>query len=124
MTDIPAELTAIHAALVEKIGCQPLIEPSLTILQSGKCSIFLYLGRDSNPYEGVVGTSPEKTLAAACAFIAALPNPETRAKQTWQGKLGKVIDEGHALNLPDEVMQPLRQGSQAMTENLLTGPTT
>jgi hypothetical protein len=31
-----------------------------------------------------------------------------------------VIDRGHALSLPNEVMTPLRQGSQAMTENLLT----
>jgi hypothetical protein len=34
--------------------------------------------------------------------------------------VAKVIDEGHDLNLPDNVMAPLRASSQAMTENLLT----
>jgi hypothetical protein len=42
------------------------------------------------------------------------------ARTEWRRKLADVIDEGHALALPDEVMAPLRQGSQAMTENLLT----
>jgi hypothetical protein len=38
----------------------------------------------------------------------------------WQKGLAKVIDDGHDMNLPDNVLAPLRASSQAMTENLLT----
>jgi hypothetical protein len=49
-----------------------------------------------------------------------MPDPATAERQKWHKDLADVIDRGHAMALPDEVMQPLRQGSQAMTENLLT----
>jgi hypothetical protein len=122
--EIPAKLVAVQTALVEKIGEQPFIDIAMTIRQSGRWSILLY--RDFNGGEYKIGRitadSPAECIDEAFKFIAAMPNAENAAKQSWQGKLGKVIDEGHALNLPDDVMMPLRQGSQAMTENLLAAP--
>jgi hypothetical protein len=122
--DIPAQLTTIQAALVEKICEQPFLEVSMSVRQSGRWSILLYRGYNNVDYK--IGTinadSPDECIDEAFKFIAAMPNAENAAKQSWQGKLGKVIDEGHALNLPDDVMMPLRQWSQAMTENLLAAP--
>ena len=120
--ELTSQLVAIHAALVEKINAQPFLPPSLTLRQSGEWSIALHRDYCHGDYELriVKSDNPEACIQAALDFIAAMPDPEQAAKQNWQRSLCKVIDEGHALNLPDEVMQPLRQGSQAMTENLLT----
>jgi hypothetical protein len=122
--EIPAQLVAVQTALVEKTGEQPFIDIAMIIRQSGRWSIRLC--RDFNGGEYKIGTitagSPAECIDEAFKFIAAMPNAENAAKQAWQGKLGKVIDEGHALALPDDVMMPLRQGSQAMTENLLAAP--
>jgi hypothetical protein len=125
MTDtktLTQQLIAVHAALVEKTGEQPFVAPSLDLRQSGEWSIRLYRAYNGGKYEvgSVRSDTPEGCARAALDFIAALPSPEVKARTDWHGKLAAVIDEGHALNLPDDVMKPLRAGSQAMTENLLT----
>ena len=126
--EIVARLVALHAALVEKIGGQPYFEPKLTINQSGRCYIHLYQTSRQYADDGhellhsALGYTPAEALADAEAFVRAMPDPDARARHDWHRKLGDVIDEGHALNLPDEVMQPLRAGSQAMSENLLAAP--
>ena len=53
------------------------------------------------------------------AHIVALKSKEDEAVKAWQKDVAKVIDDGHDLNLPNNVMAPLRASSQAMTENLL-----
>lgn len=119
--EIAKQLTAIHAALVEKTGEQPFIEPYLTIGQSGKVKIYLCRAYNDGRYD--LGTATAVTMegciATAFDFIDKLPDPETAKKRKWHGKLAKVIDEGQALNIEDDVMQPLRDGSAAMSKNLL-----
>ncbi|MDA3888967.1 MAG: hypothetical protein PF443_09255 [Allgaiera sp.] len=121
--EIAARLTAIHTALVEKIGEQPFLAPDLTVSQGGKCRIDINKAYGKGSDDCYLGTAKgdtfEETLAAADAFISALPNPHETAKRGWQKKLGAVIDEGHALNLPTDVMAPLGAASQAMTKNLI-----
>ena len=122
---ITAQLVAVHAALVEKLGEQPSIAPYITLRQSGEWFLPLYKGRSSIGFEELVtakGDTPESCIKVAFDFLAAMPDLELVAKQAWQKSLGKVIDDGHALGLPDDVMQPLRQGSQSMTENLIAAP--
>ena len=120
--EIFARLTALHSALVHKLGAQPWAPPSL-LIDDRSCCVMIY---DKRPYrsDNDLHTARADTIAAciadAEAFVAAMPDPEAKAKHDWHRKLGDVIDQGHALALPDEVMKPLRQGSQAMTENLLT----
>lgn len=116
-------------ALAATMGDAGIIQPEVTILQKsgGRHAVHLGAAYDTKPFNGenyisFHSDNIDALLSKADAFIASMPDPETKAKQDWQGKLGKVIDEGHALNLPDEVMSPLRQGSQAMTENLLAAP--
>lgn len=122
LKDIPAELTVIHQMIVDRFNEQPFIEPALRIRASGKCSIGLYRDFNKGKYdlgEGK-GDTPSEAIADAKRIIAAMPDENTQKKRDWQKKLGSVIDEGHDLSLPDEVLSPLRAGSQAMTENLLT----
>lgn len=122
MTDIPARLTEIHAALVEKIGGQPRLEPILSIYQSGKHCVSLYPNDSCDRIHTAISDSIEEALTAALDYIATMPDPDARAKITWHKKLGAIIDEGHELALPDDVMKPLRASSHAMSKNLLAAP--
>jgi hypothetical protein len=119
---LTARLVALHTAIVEKTGEQPFIRMSLTLHFKGEWVINLYRAYNNGDYTlgTAKGATPEACLDAAFALVAALPDPETAARAAWHKDLAGVIDRGHALNLPNEVMTPLRQGSQAMTENLLT----
>lgn len=123
--EIQKRLDAIAAGMVDA----GLKAPEATHLHKsgGRHSVLIDCKAPSelpggNEYESFHADTPEKCLSAADEYIAKLPDPDTTAKKNWHKKLGKVIDEGHDLALPDEVMQPLRAGSQAMSENLLTGP--
>lgn len=126
MTDtatLTASLVALHSALVEKLGAQPYFAPDLTLNQSGNWAIALY--KDGGPLTTLhraTGDTAEVCLETAHAFVAAMPDRTVKARRDWHGKLATVIDEGHALSLPDDVMQPLRTGSQAMAKNLLAAP--
>ena len=122
--ELVSRLIALHSALVGKTGEQPFIEPYMTLRQRGEWEINLYRGHNGGDYTlgRAKGKTAEGCLDAAFAFVASLPDPETAARTAWHKDLAGVIDRGHALNLPDDVMQPLRAGSQAMTENLIAGP--
>jgi len=74
---------------------------------------------DRGSYKFFFGATSEEALSEAQEYIAKLPDPRTTQLRQWQKKLGEVIDEGHELALPDDVMKPLHAGSQAMTDNLL-----
>ena len=126
LKDIPAELTAIDAAIVEHFNEQPFMEASIFCRHTGIWSIYLYRDYNDGDYTfgKAQGDTPEKAIAEAKRIIAALPDENTQKKRDWQKKLGSVIDEGHDLGLPDDVMASLHTGSQAMTENLLTKETT
>ena len=124
--EIYTRVTALHSALVEKLGAQPYLGET-TINIGSTCFIGLW---DKSERDGGTGKVIHRAVAptiAACladaeAFVAAMPDPDAKARANWHSKLADVIDEGHALALPDEVMAPLRAGSQAMTENLIAGP--
>jgi len=121
---LKSELDRVNGAIVDKIGKQPFIRASLTLnfggqWRAGAC----YPDREMGErLDGRFCDTPEAAMKSLFDVVDRIPDPDTKAKRDWQGKLGSVIDEGHALNLPDEVMNPLRQGSQAMTENLLAAP--
>ena len=79
----------------------------------------------SPPYFGlrVYADNDERGIGAETSveeYIANMVSKEQRRVNAWQQGLADVIDEGHDLNLPDNVLAPLRASSQAMTENLLT----
>jgi hypothetical protein len=126
-TEISTRLTALHSALVEKLGTQPCFDPDLRVTSGGKCQISIYSAYDKGNYERLHTSTSETIVGAfvgAEAFVAAMPDPTAKAKHDWHRKLGDVIDEGHALALPDDVMTPLRASSQAMHKNLLAAPET
>lgn len=97
----------------------------LGVKSVGSCYIHLAARNGGAPVFGLddhkifFGDTPEECFAEARDFISKIPDPRSAQRRQWQKKLGAVIDEGHELELPDEVMGPLHAGSQAMTDNLL-----
>jgi hypothetical protein len=120
LKDIPAALVDIHTKLVEKLGGQPYLEPSISVTQSGKWSISLYKLHGLTGGQRISSDNPTDTIQQAIDFIAGIVSKEEQRVIDWQKGLAKVIDDGHDMNLPDNVLAPLRASSQAMTENLLT----
>ena len=119
--DIPAALVDIHTKLVEKLGGQPWTDTSIHCESSGNWVIYLHpVNIQCKDLERLSSDNPTDTIKAALDFIAGMVSKEEQRVIDWQKDVAKVIDEGHDLNLPDNVMAPLRASSQAMTENLLT----
>lgn len=123
--EIQKRLDELAVAMTE--AAIPTPEATLMVKSGGRHSIHLDCRYDANSFDGknykiFTGHDIDALLSRAFEYITAMPDPDTAAKHAWQRKLGTVIDEGHALNLPDEVMVPLRTGSQAMAENLLAAP--
>jgi hypothetical protein len=117
--DIPAALVDIHTKLADKLGGQPCIEPYLKCSQAGKWTIGLWFTEPSL-IGRAQGDTPTDVINAAFTIISGMVSKEEQIVIDWQKDLAKVIDDGHDLNLPDNVLAPLRASSQAMTENLLT----
>ena len=119
IADINAALNGIASAMTEK----GILEPRANIhfYQGGRVQGFLHAsspigGRHCVSFYGYYATD---ILADMLAHVVALKSAEDEAVMAWQKDVAKVIDDGHDLNLPNNVMAPLRASSQAMTENLL-----
>jgi len=123
-SEMHAQLDRANGLLVEKLGRQPYMWLHLTLHDTGHWSVGGAYADSTmkQRIQGDLADTPEKAFASIFAVLDAMPDPDTAAKRQWQVGLAKVIDEGHGLNLPDDVMAPLREGSQAMTDNLLAGP--
>jgi len=121
-----SELERANRLLVEKLGKQPYMWLDLRLRDTGRWAVTGAYA-DSTMEQRIAGDfveTPEEAFTSIFAVLNAMPDPEAAAKHKWQVKLADVIDEGHSLNLPEDVMGPLRQGSLAMTENLLTSDVT
>ena len=118
--DIHAALDGIAAAMTDKgiINPKPQIELKAGDTVTGWLFAYSLIGGKSSIR--FAGGSAADVIADMLAYIVALKSADEERVAAWQKDVAKVIDEGHDLNLPDNVMAPLRASSQAMTENLLT----
>lgn len=117
--DINTALDDISAVMTEKGIFDP--RPEITFKQDGRLLGWLHAGspigaRDCVPF---YGSCAPIVLADMLAHVVGLKSVDEERVIAWQKDLAHVIDEGHDLNLPDNVLNPLRSSSQAMTENLL-----
>jgi hypothetical protein len=117
--DIHAALDGIAAAMIDKGIVNPL--PEIEFKQGGRIDGWLHASSLMGGERCVQfnGHSATTILAEMLDHVVALKSKEEEAVMAWQKDVAKVIDDGHDLNLPDNVMAPLRASSQAMTENLL-----
>ena len=116
--DINAALDGIAAAMTDKGIVRP--EPKISFTQ-GRVSGWLHANSPigGENYVLIQADAATTVFANMLAHVVALESREDEAVAAWQKDVAKVIDDGHDLNLPDNVMAPLRASSQAMTENLL-----
>jgi hypothetical protein len=117
--DIHAALDGIASAMTDKGIVNP--RQSIDFKQDGRVQGWLHASSPIGDETCVpfYGNSATLLLDEMLAHVVALKSKEEEAVATWQKDVAKVIDDGHDLNLPDNVMAPLRASSQAMTENLL-----
>ena len=117
--DIHAALDGIAAAMTDKGIEDP--RPDIQFKQDGRVLGWLHGAGDIGGKSCVsfYGHSATIVLDDMLDHVVALKSKEEEAVMAWQKDVAKVIDKGHDLNLPDNVMAPLRASSQAMTENLL-----
>lgn len=66
------------------------------------------------------GECPDIALAKMDAFIAEMPSAETLAQHDFMDALGKVIDQGRAIGIETEFMNPLSQTMRQLSENVIT----
>lgn len=119
---IDDRLFAIHEALVEKLEKQPFLEPTLRRAPGEPWRISIYrefIQGGDYLLCTLQAPSIEKVISEAEAFVAKVPALRDMRVQDFQKKLAKVIDEAEALSLPNNVVTPLREGSQALANNLL-----
>lgn len=119
MTDNPtiqqveADVSALDDALVEKGIERPSCDYTV------RDRSFFYLsgrGLDSQFFRGEYPDA----LAAAKAYIAALPSPEAAVLVEYQKKVAGAVDYATEHALDEKIVAPLRGVSEAIHENLLT----
>jgi hypothetical protein len=117
--DIHAALDGIAAAMTDKGIVNP--RPEIEFKQGGRIDGWLHASSNIGGKTCVSFNGNDATIVLddMLDHVVALKSKEEEAVMAWQKDVAKVIDDGHDLNLPDNVMAPLRASSQAMTENLL-----
>tara|TARA_R110000787_G_scaffold282736_1_gene394809 strand:- start:1501 stop:1980 length:480 start_codon:yes stop_codon:yes gene_type:complete len=117
--DIHAALDGIAAAMTDKGIVSP--RPNIHFKHGGQVEGWLHADSliAGKNYACFYGNNAAIVLADMLSFCVALKSAIDERVANWQKDVAKVIDDGHDLNLPDNVMAPLRASSQAMTENLL-----
>jgi len=124
VTEITARLYAIGAAILDKTGETPFLEPKLGI-SDGECRVGLYRGY-GNGCDYTIGTAtgdtPEAALDDADRIIAALPDLENAKLHRHMARVADCIDAAHSDGIADEYVTPLRLTVKAMSDNLLAGP--
>lgn len=125
--EIKAALDKLTAAMLEKGITAPSAE--LTLRGHGeKHYVSLMCRVAAREFEGewlkqFHSETVADALAAASAYIAARPTPETAAMHEYMRRLGKAVDFGVANGIAAEYVDPVRITQKAMTDNLLAAPT-
>ena len=70
------------------------------------------------------GDAPEALISWANEFVSSLKSAEEKVLRTYLGKLADAVDYGHENGIAAEYVDPVRITQKAMSENLLSPPTT
>ena len=123
--EIQARLDALASAMADKGLIKPT--PDATIEAGGVLRVVARWHKNAKSFYGDASEyfrrdSIPDALAAADAWVAALPTPETIAMTTYLGKLADAVDYGHTNGIPSEYVDPVRITQKAMSDNLLGAP--
>jgi len=122
ITELKSEMAALEAEMSEKAIKAP--QAQITIGHS-KASIHIdahYNGRPFNgeQYKIFFAASASDCIAAARAYIAAIPSPKEAVTREYLTRVASAIDYATEHSIAEEYVAPLRGVSCAMTDNLLT----
>jgi len=122
ITELQAEMAGLEAAMSEKGIVTPL---ATATVETSEFNIHMRGAYETTPFNGkyykiIFGETLDKCIAEAFAYIAALPSPEEAVTREYLSRIAKAVDYATEHSLPDEYVNPLRNVSCAMTDNLLT----
>lgn len=71
-------------------------------------------------YRCFIGETAEEAISEAREFITELPDAKTARLHEFMGQLGNVIDNGRALGVDVEYLNPLTKTMKRLSENIIT----
>ena len=117
-----ARLYALGAAILAKTGDGPWFGPKIAV-SDGRCEITLYGGDIGTPaLFHAKGDTPCAALAAADAFVAAMPDLAITQLHGHMKRLAACIDKGRAVGIDEAYLAPLAVTVKAISANLLPPP--
>lgn len=120
-TEIQKRIDAIVTAMVVKALRQPAA--SFDIRSHQNSNVYLRWEEKRGPMEGfhfLREATPEATLDAADAFVAALPDPEKARKQEFMQALSDVVELGRQNSIEVDYLNPLVETMKRLSKNALT----
>ena len=123
ISDVYSAINPIPAMLTSKGKIKP--EVSLEIRANAEIQINMNWVKDTGhqdwdrQYKVFTGTA-DQALEKALAFIAELPDAKTARLHAVMAKLGAVIDDGRALGVDVEFINPLTDTMKRLAKNAIT----
>ena len=123
ISDVYSAINPIPAMLTSKGKIKP--EVSLEIRANAEIQINMNWVKDTGhqdwdrQYKVFTGTA-DQALEKALAFIAELPDAKTARLHAFMAKLGAVIDDGRALGVDVEFINPLTDTMKRLAKNAIT----
>ena len=123
ISDVYSAINPIPAMLTSKGKVNP--EVSLEIRANAEIQINMNWVKDTGhqdwdrQYKVFTGTA-DQALEKALAFIAELPDAKTARLHAFMAKLGAVIDDGRALGVDVEFINPLTDTMKRLAKNAIT----
>ena len=116
-------LTAIHGALVDKLGAQPFVAPDVKIDSAGKVWISLYSAWDGGEYKFIARVCKNTIIGALDAAekaVADMPTADITKKRAAMQKYGEGVDALKSAGFEADFVEPAAQVLQDISKNLLT----
>lgn len=123
--EIQAELNKMPAAL----SAAGVIGPDVHLWVRANACPQIYIagvdimGRGFGESQLLRGDTPAKAIAAAWAFIRALPDPQAVILAIYSMKVADAINYGRGNNVPEELVDPVRRAQKATSDMMLPAPT-
>ena len=120
------EIRAAMGELVKEMMAKGVKRPTAGLeIKNGSCDqVNLWCDSGNKIFEGdylriVYGQSPIEAIAAARAYIAALPDPATEGERKFTRKLAEAVDIATEYALPDAVVAPVKTAIREVNAALL-----
>jgi len=121
--EIQAAINELPELMSEKRCVNP--RATLNIRANVGLELWLHTAEDG-PQVGthnchiINGDNVADMVAEAKAHIAALPDPDVSALNSYMNNLAEAVDQGRADGVPDEYVDPVSQTIGVISDNLLT----